>query len=69
VTAGAIGHHWRTEVLLTLSALPPACDRHIKLRTPELADLREATRADCRDISRTESISSREFLCEGHAPL
>ena len=44
-TAGAACQHWRTELLLMLPALP-ACDRHAELRTPELADLREATRTD-----------------------
>jgi len=42
-------------LLLTLPALPPACDRHAELRTPELADLREATRTDGAGISRAES--------------
>ena len=42
-------------LLLTLPASPRAPDRHAELNTPDLADLREATRADSRDISRTKS--------------
>ena len=53
--ASAAGQHWRTEVLLRLPALPAACDRHAEPRTPERADLREATRTDGAGISRAES--------------
>jgi hypothetical protein len=46
-------------LLLTLPALPPACDRHAELRTPELADLHEAARTDGAGISRAESAIRR----------
>jgi hypothetical protein len=42
-------------LLLTLPALPAEFDRHAELRTPELADLREATPTDGAGISRAES--------------
>jgi len=42
-------------LLLTLPALPAACHRHAELGTPELADLRKATRTDGAGISRAES--------------
>jgi predicted ATPase/transcriptional regulator with XRE-family HTH domain len=45
VAASAAGQHWCTEVLLTLPALPPACDRHAELRTPELKSGRSTVRS------------------------
>jgi hypothetical protein len=42
-------------LLLTLPALPAASDRDTDLRTPELVDLREASRTDGASISREES--------------
>ena len=53
--ANAASQHWRTEVLPKLPALPAAYDRHAEPRTPERADLREATRTDGAGISRAES--------------
>ena len=46
-----------------LPALPAECDRHAELRTPELADLREATRTDGASISHAESaVAWARFL-------
>jgi hypothetical protein len=42
-------------LLLTPAALPAARDRDAELRTPELVDLREASRTDGASISRAES--------------
>jgi hypothetical protein len=42
-------------LFLTLPALPPGYDRRAELRTPELVDLRAATRTDDAGISREES--------------
>jgi hypothetical protein len=42
-------------LLLTPPALPAARDRDAELRTPELVDLREASRTDGASISRAES--------------
>jgi hypothetical protein len=49
-------------LLLTLPALPPECDRHAELRTPELANLREAARTDGAGISRAESVGALRTL-------
>ena len=39
--------------------MPPAYDRHGKLRTPELADLREAARTDGPGISCADTVDLR----------
>jgi hypothetical protein len=46
------------------ASVAPAYDRHAELRTPELADLREASRTDGRDISRAESAIGAEAAIE-----
>ena len=43
--------------------LPSAFDRYAELRTPELADLREATRTDGAGISHAESALGSLTFC------
>jgi predicted ATPase/transcriptional regulator with XRE-family HTH domain len=59
--ANAAGQHRRTGVLPKLPALPAAYDRHAEPRTPERADLREASRMDGAGISRAESAWTRRL--------